>query len=82
MNEIVLFRRFRIFCSFDPALLGILTLLRVAIGTFFSSAMKDLESWKVMDPRKEKERGIQRGTPHHSMNHFHKSDRRLEGEKD
>ena len=44
VNEIMHFDDFRIFCDFNPALLGILGLFHWAIPADFPWVMKDLES--------------------------------------
>ena len=86
VNEIVHFSVFRIFCYFWTPLGH--WHFRPSFLFGFHCIMERTPKMilNLSLPGKEininKERGIQRGTPHPSMNHFHKSDRRLEGEKD
>ena len=82
VNENVHFGDFRIFAFFK-------TLLRLPLEPFhlvtkrpFGHPSRILEGDEPQEKRRNINKGIQRETPHPSMNHFHKSDRRLEGEKD
>jgi hypothetical protein len=90
MNEIVHFSGFRIFCGANLALRDLFQLVLLGGGSQDGSLPRkcigtlSITSWKMEEPgsSRKKERGTHQGTPHPSMNHFHKSDRRLEGEKD